>query len=126
MNIFHNIDEQLAAVAKELGAKLNQNRNSGTEHVIYERRITWEQDQVLRSILIQPQFESGEINYDLWTWKILAWIDDVVNGPHYDKEFLHKVSFDQIEQQIDTLLTDSVQELQQIKQGDLTSIHERT
>jgi hypothetical protein len=123
MERFEKIESLLEKVAEELNARLSRNRPQLTEllRTFEERRIDWIEKEINKAIIIQPTFEKNGDNSDHWNLKIVAW--KWVNGWRIDfrQDLASKKDFEEIEQNIDTLLENAITRLGKIQEVDLKS-----
>jgi len=74
-----------------------------------------------KAIIIQPHLTINGIDSSKWDFTNIAWLKDAADSENrsYIKNLLEKVSFDNIEQDIDQLLRQSEKNLREIKKMDL-------
>jgi hypothetical protein len=123
MSRFKNIDDKLAALATKLNAQLTKDRPGYPEvlRTFEERRIDWRDGEMLKAIIIQPTFEHKGVDQEIWNFIGLAWWPESDPGAMYQwREILvDKLPFEVIENNIDSLLTVSEENLLNIRMEDL-------
>jgi len=123
MSVFKNIDDKLIILSNKLNATLTKDRPSYPKELrtFEERRIDWNENNIFRAIIIQPNFEQKGVNNKIWNFINIAWYDDAksVNRPQWYKNLAEKKKIELIEKNIDKLLTTSEINLRNIKMADL-------
>jgi len=130
MSKFKLIDKKLKDLAEKLNAKVAKD-GSGyyvdgvpvSKPKIEERRIIWIEGQIGKAILIHPDFTATDINSPTWNFFNLAWLEQgspsEKGKPFWTKYLLKNAGFEEIEKNIDQLLSTSVENLATIKREDL-------
>lgn len=122
MGRFDRIDTKLEALAKELNASLTKDRPEYPEvlRTFEERRIDWIDGNIIKSIIIQPNFEYSGVNATIWNFINIAIFDDgyVATPQTWIKKLVDKEKFENIERDIDFLLQESKNNFERIKPGD--------
>ena len=123
MNRFKSIDLRLADLSQKLNAKLTKDRSGypNALRTFEERRIDWEEDQIHRVIVIQPNFEHKGVNSGIWNFIKIAWFDDPISvkRPQWIRVLVDKGNFEMIEENIDLLLKESEVNLTNVRMEDL-------
>jgi hypothetical protein len=123
MSRFKFIDNRLSELANKLGAKLTKNRPGYPEalRIFEERRIDWNDDEIRKAIIIQPNFEATGVNSTIWNFINIAWLDDAhsVKKLKWIDILVDKGEFRIIEQNIEELLLKSEENLKKIRREDL-------
>ena len=117
------MDSQLEKLSAKLGAKLTKDRPEYPEalRTFEERRLDWVENKINRSIIIQPIFESSGVDSSRWNFINIAWYDDAksIHRPQWIKLLVEKKRFENIENRIDDLLSESLSNLNKISIEDL-------
>ena len=127
---FKKIDDKLKQFAQGQKAKIFKSGSGmsvGDMRVppdkIKERRIEWIDGSIGKIISILPNFRLHDIHSPSWDFMVLAWLeDDTYVGkevPIWSRFLLKSVSFNEIENNIDLLLKQSIEYLNRIKIEDL-------
>lgn len=130
MSIFQNIDFKLVNLTEKLGAKLSRDRPHFPRSLIdfEERRIDWIHNEINKAIIIQPTFENGGVNTNLWNLINIAWLWNDISMTNnksvarlvWSKYLSEKDDFKVIELNIDMLLEESLENLMKLTLKDLT------
>lgn len=115
MSIFAKIDEKLEALAHDVNAVLTRDRNS-TESDFEERRIDWIDNGIKKAIIIQPTFTANGIDNSRWNFFNLAWTleNGMAQKPTLLRTLIFEADFGQIEEQIDSLISQSQRNLMHV------------
>lgn len=80
MSFFASIDDILNDFAVSRNAKINELKSGYNiggipvpDSKIDDRRILWEDGEIGKAILIQPNFDSKDLSIKSWNLQILAW-----------------------------------------------------
>jgi hypothetical protein len=75
MSRFNLIDDKLSGLANKLNAKLTKDRPEYPEvlRTFEERRIDWNDGEISKAIIIQPNFEATRVNTAIWNLINIAW-----------------------------------------------------
>ncbi len=122
MSRFKNIDEKLEKLSTKLGAKLSKDRPRYPKalRTFEERRIDWKEGDIFKAIIIQPTFEDNGVNQEIWNLINIAWSDfNKGHRPQWMTNLVDKERFETIENNIDSLLTKSENNLVSIGKDDL-------
>jgi len=123
MSKFKNIDAKLVDLADKLNGSLTKDRPSYPEvlRTFEERRIDWIENDIMKAIIIQPNFESNGVNSNIWNFINLAIYDDCssISSPKWMEILVDKKDFIFIDDNIDKLLLKSEQNLSNISIEDL-------
>jgi hypothetical protein len=125
MSLFKNIDLRLIALSQVLKAELMIDRPHYPEvlRTFEERRIDWMEGYIRKAIIIQPTFEKGKVNEELWNFRNVAWF--VMPNPndklYWQKDLVVEQPFEVIEKDIERLLEESLKNLVFISFDDLQS-----
>jgi hypothetical protein len=123
MKRFKNIDSVIESYALKLNAKLTKDRPEYPEALrrFEERRIDWIENDIMKAIIIQPNFENNGVNQNLWNFINAAWYDDGLSfhSPSWYKDLIKEKDFSIIENSIEDLLSESVKNLKTIQIKDL-------
>lgn len=115
---FTKIDDKLENVAEKLNAKLTKDRPEYPEalRTFEERRIDWREGNIFKAIIIQPNFEEKGVNSTIWNFINIAWYDDgrSFERPQWINILADKTDFRVIEENIDSLLSQSEMGLKEI------------
>jgi hypothetical protein len=78
MSRFKNIDSKLIDLANKLNARLTKDRPDYPESLrtFEERRIDWVENEIMKAIIIQPNFELNGVNSNIWNFINCAIYDD--------------------------------------------------
>jgi hypothetical protein len=122
VSIFKYIDDKLHRFAEKINGTLVKDRSSSPITLTFEeRRIDWREGDIRKAIIIQPNFEITGVNSSIWNFINIAWIEK--NGlavkPGWVKELVNKEDFQNIEERIDELLSQSEKNLSGITIDDL-------
>lgn len=125
MNIFKSIEDNLNEFAKKHNAKLYAREVGFDSKPIGEpelRKVLWDDGMFSKAILILP----AAPNYNgsdstLWDFSIHASVNDNRPGdvPSWQKDLLEGVPFQEIERQIDHLLSESENYLAAVRVEDM-------
>ena len=122
MSRFKSIDHKLDALAESLGAELSRDRPGSHEllRTFEERRIDWEEQGIRKAIIIQPTFKLEGVDQSIWNMENVARYTDQ-NGYRlkWRKSLVVKKEFSLIEENIDSLLSESVKNLTGLQHKDL-------
>lgn len=121
------MDDKLAALAAKLNAKLTKDRPWMPEsfRTFEERRIDWQDGELLKAIIIQPTFQDKGVNQEIWNFINLAWWPESHPGAMYQwrEVLVYESPFEVIEDNIDRSLEESEQNLRNIRMGDLKVLY---
>jgi hypothetical protein len=124
MSIFQNIDFKLLNLSEKLGAKLSKDRPDSPRILVdfEERRIDWTDNNINKAIIIQPSFENGGVNSEVWFFINIAWFnyENPWSRPMWKVYLVEKEKFEIIEKNIDMLLEESLENLMKLTLKDLT------
>lgn len=127
MSRFKQIDISLSEYANRLHARLTKDRPGYPEalRTFEERRIDWQEGNIHKAIIIQPNFEHTGVNSNIWNFINLAWSDDghSTHRPRWIKMLVDQDKFEIIETNIVELLNKSEENLKQIGIDDLKREH---
>ncbi len=119
MGNFTNIDHKLTNLANRLNATLTKDRPEYPEilRTFEERRIDWRDGNIFKAIIIQPIFGMDEVDSTIWNFINTAWFDDghSIERPQWINILAEKTDFQIIEENIDNLLSKSVNNLKAIE-----------
>jgi len=129
MNRFRKIDSQLRAIAKDIGATLETTVGghsiNGVEvpkDKLAIRQIQWVDGPIGKAIIINQNFENGNLDSPNWDFFNIAWLQEAKNPAKgrsfWKKNLLTNIDFKQIETNIDQLLKQSLYNLDTIKKKD--------
>lgn len=125
MNTFTSIDDKLNEFAEKHNAEIHTREigfDGQPKDEIEIRKIIWFDDKFLKAIFILPQSVSDPSSFSLWGFEILAVFKDP-KAPQSDLSWMHHllldVPFQEIENQIDYLLTESERRLSAFKVEDM-------
>lgn len=123
MKRFNNIDPIIETFAINLNAKLTKDRPEYPKalRTFEERRIDWVENDIMKAIIIQPNFENNGVNQNLWNFINVAWFNDGKSFHllSWNKDLVKEKEFSYIEKSIDNLLAASLENLKTIKLEDL-------
>ena len=120
---FNQIDKKLTELTIKLNAIITKDRPNfiGVLNTFEERRIDWIDNQIRKAIIIQPNFELNGVNSNFWNFVIVAWIEKngIAIKPGWNKRLIDNGKFNDIENNIDELLSSAVDYLKKIKLEDV-------
>ena len=123
MSRFKNIDSKLVDLANKLNARLAKDRPDYPESLrtFEERRIDWVENEIMKAIIIQPNFELNGVNSNIWNFINCAIYDDgwSVSRPKWIEKLVDQKDFTFIDENIDELLLKSEENLSNISMKDL-------
>ncbi|MFH6997326.1 hypothetical protein ACHRVZ_05285 [Flavobacterium sp. FlaQc-57] len=123
MSRFKNIDAKLVDLANKLNGRLTKDRPSYPEalRTFEERRIDWVENDIMKAIIIQPNFEINGVNSNIWNFINLATYDDgfSISNPKWIEVLVDQKDFSFIDDNIDNLLLKSEENLSNISIKDL-------
>ncbi|TDO70421.1 hypothetical protein EV143_11141 [Flavobacterium chryseum] len=123
MSIFKNIDSKLIDLARKLNGRLTKDRPDYPEvlRTFEERRIDWVENNIMKAIIIQPNFEVNGVNSNIWNFINLAIYDDglSISNPKWMEILVDQKDFTFIDDSIDKLLLKSEENLSNISMEDL-------
>jgi hypothetical protein len=123
MSRFKNIDKKLKDLSERLGTELTKDRPSYPDalRTFEERRIDWIENGINKAIIIQPIFRNSGVDSSKWNLINIAWYDDVksIHRPQWIKLLIEEKKFEEIENSIDDLLSESEINLINISMEDL-------
>lgn len=123
MSRFEQMDIKLDVLAKKLNAKLTKDRPGYPEmfRTFEERRIDWNENNIHKAIIIQPNFENDGVNSKIWNFINIAWFDNAksISKSKWLKKLVDKDNFETIDLNIDKLLSESIENLKNITLNDL-------
>ncbi|RUT68548.1 hypothetical protein D0817_20705 [Flavobacterium cupreum] len=123
MSRFKNIDSKLVDLANKLNARLTKDRPNYPESLrtFEERRIDWVENEIMKAIIIQPNFESNGVNSNIWNFINMAIYNDgfSVSRPKWIEKLVDQKDFTFIDDNIDKLLLKSEENLSNISMEDL-------
>lgn len=118
MNKFKTIDDKLHSFAIKFNATLSKDRPHLPRVMVNfeERRIDWQDNQIRKAIIIQPEFTANGVDSSLWNFINIAWIEQngIAVKPGWQSYLIDKKDFSEIESKIDQLLIKSEQNLKDI------------
>jgi hypothetical protein len=129
MNQFRKIDSQLNALAKEIGATIETtvgghsiNGAEVPKDKLGIRQIQWVDGPIGKAIIINQNFDNGNLDAPNWDFFNIAWLQEVKpkakRRPFWKKNLLTNIDFKIIESEIDQLLKQSLENLNTIKKKD--------
>lgn len=129
MNQFRKIDSQLNALAKEIGATIETtvgghsiNGIDVPKDKLTIRQIQWVDGPIGKAIIINQNFDNGNLDAPNWDFFNIAWLQEVKpkakRRPFWKKNLLTNIDFKIIESEIDQLLKQSLENLNTIKKKD--------
>jgi hypothetical protein len=120
---FKNIDSKLIDLASKLNGRLTKDRPDYPEvlRTFEERRIDWIENDIMKAIIIQPNFEANRVNSNIWNFVNVAIYDDgfSVSRPKWIEILVDQKDFIFIAENIDELLLKSEENLSNISMKDL-------
>ncbi|GIQ57918.1 hypothetical protein Flavo103_10540 [Flavobacterium collinsii] len=123
MSRFKNIDPKLIDLASKLNGRLTKDRPDYPEvlRTFEERRIDWIESDIMKAIIIQPNFEANGVNSNIWNFVNVAIYDDgfSVSRPKWIEILVDQKDFIFIAENIDELLLKSEENLSNISMKDL-------
>ncbi|MCC9018962.1 hypothetical protein [Flavobacterium lipolyticum] len=123
MNRFKSIDSKLIDLASKLNGRLTKDRPDYPEvlRTFEERRIDWIENDIMKAIIIQPNFEANDVNSSIWNFINLAMYDDgfSVSRPKWIEILVDQKDFIFIAENIDELLLKAEENLSNISMKDL-------
>ncbi|CAA9200864.1 hypothetical protein [Flavobacterium collinsii] len=123
MSRFKNIDSKLIDLASKLNGRLTKDRPDYPEvlRTFEERRIDWIESDIMKAIIIQPNFEANGVNSNIWNFVNVAIYDDgfSVSRPKWIEILVDQKDFIFIAENIDELLLKSQENLSNISMKDL-------
>lgn len=123
MSRFKNIDSKLSDLSNKLNGRLTKDRPSYPKSLrtFEERRIDWVENDIMKAIIIQPNFEINGVNSNIWNFINLAIYDDglSISNPKWMKILVDQKDFSFVEDNIDNLLLKSEENLCNISVSDL-------
>lgn len=123
MSRFKNIDSKLVDLADKLNGRLTKDRPSYPESLrtFEERRIDWIENNIMKAIIIQPNFEATGVNSKIWNFINIAMYDDglSISRSKWMEILVDQKDFTFIEDNIDKLLLKSEENLSNISMKDL-------
>lgn len=123
MGRFKNIDSKLIDLASKLNGKLTKDRPDYPEvlRTFEERRIDWIENDIMKGIIIQPNFEANGVNLNVWNFINIAIYDDgfSISTPKWIETLVDQEDFIFIADNIDELLLKSEENLSNISMKDL-------
>lgn len=123
MDRFKNIDSKLVDLANKLNGRLTKDRPDYPEvlRTFEERRIDWIENDIMKTIIIQPNFEANGVNSNIWNFINLAIYDDgfSISRPKWIERLIDQKDFIFIDENIDKLLLKSEENLSNISIEDL-------
>ena len=130
MNQFSQIDTGLIALAKEIGASLETtvgghsiNGIDVPKDKLAIRQIQWIEGPIGKAIIINQNFDNGNLDSPNWDFFNIAWLQEgkpkTKGRPIWNKYLLKNIDFKQIENDIETLLKQSLDNLNAVKKTDL-------
>lgn len=123
MSRFKNIDSKLSDLTNKLKGRLTKDRPSYPESLrtFEERRIDWVENDIMKAIIIQPNFEVNGVNSNIWNFINLAIYDDgmSISNPKWMKILVDQKNFSFIDDNINELLLRSEENLSNLSIEDL-------
>lgn len=130
MNQFSQIDTRLIELAKQIGAALETtvgghsiNGVDVPKEKLALRQIQWVDGPIGKAIIINQNFENGNLDEPNWDFFNIAWLQEgktpAKGRPLWNKYLLKNIDFKKIETDIDQLLKMSLENLNAIKKTDL-------
>ena len=123
MSRFKNIDSKLSDLTNKLKGRLTKDRPSYPESLrtFEERRIDWVENDIMKAIIIQPNFEVNGVNSNIWNFKNLAIYGDglSISNPKWMRILVDQKDFSFIDDNINELLLKSEENLSNISIEDL-------
>lgn len=130
MNQFSQIDTRLIALAKEIGATIETtvgghsiNGVDVPKDKLAIRQIQWVEGPIGKAIIINQNFENGNLDVPNWDFFNIAWLLEgktkAKGKPIWNKYLLKNIDFKQIENDIETLLKQSLDNLKAVKKTNL-------
>lgn len=123
MSRFKNIDAKLEELSEKFGVVLTKDRSNYPEalRTFEERRVDWVENGINKAIIIQPTFRSTGVDSSIWNFINLAWIlkRGVAQKPGWSKNLVYQMNFEEIEDNIDSLIDESIKNLQDVQMEDI-------
>lgn len=130
MNQFSQIDTRLIELAKQIGAALETtvgghsiNGVDVPKEKLALRQIQWVDGPIGKAIIINQNFDNGNLDAPNWDFFNIAWLQEEKpkskGKPFWKKYILKNIEFKQIENDIETLLKQSLDNLNAVKKTDL-------
>lgn len=130
MNQFSQIDTRLIELAKQIGAALETtvgghsiNGVDVPKEKLALRQIQWVDGPIGKAIIINQNFENGNLDEPNWDFFNIAWLQEgktpAKGRPLWNKYLLKNIDFKKIETDIDQLLKMSLENLNAVKKTDL-------
>ncbi len=133
-NTFKQIDPTLNELARKMGTTVASSAGGASidgvavpADKLEVRKIIWIDGSISKGIIITQNFDNGNLDAPDWDFQNIAWLEGRSSSekgiPFWQKFLLKKVRFAKIDSSIDQLLQQSLQNLQAIKQTDLSYDH---
>lgn len=130
MNQFSQIDTRLIALAKQIGASLETTVGGHSidgidvpKDKLAIRQIQWIEGPIGKAIIINQNFENGNLEAPNWDFINIAWLLEgktpAKGRPIWNKYLLKNIDFRKIETDIEKLLKQSLENLNAVKKTDL-------